>query len=71
MTLHKILYWPHLICGIVAGLIILMMSITGVILNYNHQLNERALKNDYNSPAANQQKLAMYGQASPLLIADM
>ncbi len=38
MTLHKILYWPHLICGVIAGILILIMSTTGVILTYERQI---------------------------------
>lgn len=38
MTLHKLLYWPHLICGVLAGLLILLMSVTGVLLTYERQI---------------------------------
>jgi uncharacterized iron-regulated membrane protein len=38
MALHKLLYWPHLICGVLAGILILIMSVTGVLLTYERQL---------------------------------
>jgi uncharacterized iron-regulated membrane protein len=38
MTLHKLLYWPHLICGVLAGILIFIMSITGVLLTYERQI---------------------------------
>lgn len=38
MSIHKILYWPHLICGVVAGVLILIMSVTGVLLTYERQI---------------------------------
>jgi uncharacterized iron-regulated membrane protein len=38
MTLRTLVFWPHLIAGIVAGSVILLMSVTGVILTYERQL---------------------------------
>jgi uncharacterized iron-regulated membrane protein len=35
---RKILFWSHLICGVVAGIIILIMSVTGVLLTYEKQM---------------------------------
>ena len=40
--LHKILFWSHLIAGVVAGAVIFLMSATGVILMYEHQIVEYA-----------------------------
>jgi uncharacterized iron-regulated membrane protein/flavodoxin len=40
--LHKIIFWSHLIAGVVAGAVIFLMSATGVILMYEHQLVEYA-----------------------------
>jgi uncharacterized iron-regulated membrane protein len=38
MTLRTLVFWPHLIAGVIAGVLILTMSITGVILTYERQL---------------------------------
>ena len=38
MKLRTLIFWPHLIAGVVAGVVILIMSITGVILTYERQL---------------------------------
>lgn len=38
MTFRKLLYWPHLICGVTAGILILIMSVTGVLLTYERQI---------------------------------
>jgi uncharacterized iron-regulated membrane protein len=38
MTLRTLIFWPHLIAGVVAGSIVLLMSVTGVILTYERQL---------------------------------
>ena len=38
MTLRTLIFWPHLIAGVIAGAIILLMSVTGVVLTYERQL---------------------------------
>jgi uncharacterized iron-regulated membrane protein/flavodoxin len=40
--LHKILFWSHLIAGVIAGAVIFLMSGTGVILMYERQMVEYA-----------------------------
>jgi uncharacterized iron-regulated membrane protein/flavodoxin len=40
--LQNILFWSHLIAGVVAGAVIFLMSATGVILMYEHQVVEYA-----------------------------
>ena len=35
---RRMLFWLHLGCGVVAGLVILMMSVTGALLTYERQL---------------------------------
>lgn len=37
-SLRKVIFWAHLICGVAAGLIILVMSATGVLLTYERQI---------------------------------
>jgi len=36
--LRKSIFWIHLSCGVIAGLVVLMMSATGVILTYERQI---------------------------------
>ena len=38
MTLRTLIFWPHLIAGVIAGSIVLLMSVTGVMLTYERQL---------------------------------
>ena len=38
MTPRRVLFWIHLTAGWVAGLIILVMSVTGVLLAYKRQI---------------------------------
>ena len=38
MPLRKFIFWPHLIAGVLAGAVVLVMSVTGVLLTYERQL---------------------------------
>ena len=38
MTLRTLVFWPHLIAGVLAGVVILLMCVTGVLLTYERQL---------------------------------
>jgi uncharacterized iron-regulated membrane protein len=42
MGLRRVLFWMHLTAGVTAGLVILVMSLTGVLLTYERQLTEWA-----------------------------
>ncbi len=35
---RKVLFWLHLVAGVIAGLVILIMSVTGVLLTYEKQM---------------------------------
>ena len=41
-TFRTLLFWAHLVCGVVAGVVILLMSVTGVALTYEKQMLEWA-----------------------------
>jgi uncharacterized iron-regulated membrane protein len=38
MTLRKLFFWMHLGAGTIAGIVILIMSVTGVLLSYEKQI---------------------------------
>ncbi len=38
IPLRTLIFWPHLIAGLLAGLVILLMSVTGVLLTYERQM---------------------------------
>jgi uncharacterized iron-regulated membrane protein len=38
MTLRKFIFWLHLAAGIAAGIVVLIMSLTGVLLTYEKQM---------------------------------
>ena len=38
MRLRSVFFWLHLICGVAAGAVILIMSVTGVLLTYQRQI---------------------------------
>jgi len=44
MSFRKALFWLHLFCGIFAGIVVLIMSITGVALTYQKQMTAWADK---------------------------
>ena len=44
---RKILFWAHLSCGVAAGLIILLMSATGVLLTYERQMLDSAARGNH------------------------
>src|SRR5688572_12834626 len=48
MKLRTLLFWAHLAAGATAGLVILTMSVTGVLLMYERQLIEWSDR-DYHS----------------------
>jgi uncharacterized iron-regulated membrane protein len=49
--LRKTIFWLHLACGVGAGLVVLMMSVTGVLLAYERQIVAWADRGD-GAPAA-------------------
>lgn len=54
---RKLLFWAHLICGVCAGLVILMMSVTGVILTYERQILSWEDRVYFQEPEAGQTRL--------------
>ena len=38
MKLRSLIFWPHLVAGVSAGIVILLMCVTGVLLTYERQL---------------------------------
>ena len=59
--LHKIIFWSHLLAGVIGGTVIFIMSATGVILMYEHQLVEYAERNvrKVRAPGANAQRMSL------------
>ena len=56
---RKTLFWAHLVCGVVAGLVILMMSFTGVLLTYERQILAWAEQHHYVPEAEQQERLSL------------
>ena len=50
----KIIFWSHLTIGVTAGAVILMMSITGVLLTYEHQIRSWSLSQRYSLEPSNE-----------------
>jgi len=51
-NLRRLLFWSHLVCGVTAGAIILIMSVTGVLLTYEKQMIEWADTRNYKISAS-------------------
>lgn len=54
MRLRSILFWLHLACGVLAGGVILIMSVTGVLLTYQRQITTWADTRGYDVRPAGQ-----------------
>jgi uncharacterized iron-regulated membrane protein len=53
VTLRSVLFWLHLACGVVAGVVIFIMSVTGALLTYQRQITAWADTRGYQiEPAA-------------------
>ena len=62
MTLRRTLFWIHFAAGSVTGIVILLMSITGVLLAYERQITSWANRGDRSAPLVpGQSRLSMDG----------
>jgi len=50
-TVRSVLFWLHLAAGVLAGAVVLVMSVTGVALTYEKQLLEWSDRNAWSAPA--------------------
>lgn len=46
MNIRPIIFWSHLTAGVFAGLVILFLSITGIVVMYEHQIVDAFSKRD-------------------------
>jgi uncharacterized iron-regulated membrane protein len=51
---RRVLFWAHLSSALTAGLFILVMSATGVLLTYEHQMVDRAARGNHVAAGAGQ-----------------
>ena len=49
MAIRKVFFWIHLVIGVAVSVVVLMMSVTGVLLTYEMQL-DRWARRDYRAP---------------------
>jgi uncharacterized iron-regulated membrane protein len=52
-------FWLHLVCGVLTGGVVLMMSVTGVILTYERQMLAWADRTAYPPPTPSAQRLTL------------
>jgi len=50
-TFRSAIFWMHLICGVAAGVVVLIMSVTGVALTYEKQMLEWADRRAWTAPS--------------------
>lgn len=48
--LRKIFFWSHLVAGLAAGLIVLVLAVTGVLLTYEAQIEDWAIARSVTAP---------------------
>src|SRR5688572_25001080 len=53
------IFWIHLVCGVATGLVVLMMSVTGVILTYERQMLAWADRTTFPAPTPDAQRLPL------------
>lgn len=61
MTLRTLIFWPHLIAGVVAGVLVLTMSVTGVLLTYERQLIAWSDSHLRSTPTTSAERLTVEG----------
>ena len=61
MKIRTVFFWAHLIGGVTAGIVILIMSLTGALLTYERQLIEWSDRAFRVTPSADAQRLARAG----------
>ena len=49
-TFRTVLFWMHLACGVLAGVVVLIMSVTGVALTYEKQMLEWSDRSAWTAP---------------------
>jgi uncharacterized iron-regulated membrane protein len=59
MTVRKAIFWTHLTTGVIAALVVAMMSITGVLLTYDRQIKDWADRNFYEIDGATESRLTV------------
>ena len=61
MKFRSVIFWSHLVCGVTAGLVIFMMSATGVLLTYERQITAWFDKGSYTAPDPSTPRLPIAG----------
>ncbi len=57
--LRSIIFWTHLACGVVCGIVVFTMSFTGVMLTYERQIKAWVAEGAYAEPLPGQQALRL------------
>jgi uncharacterized iron-regulated membrane protein len=58
-SFRKVIFWLHLTCGIAAGVVILVMSVTGLLLAWERQMTEAADVPAVSAPGSGRARLTV------------
>lgn len=67
---RKVIFWSHLVAGLATGLVILMMSVTGVILTYERQMLAAQLGDFHSDPPAGITRQPIESLVAAMALAD-
>jgi len=67
VTFKRFIFWSHLTAGVLSGIIVFFLSLTGVIMMYEHQIEAAAEKSFYVNPEPGQSLLTADELASIVL----
>ena len=59
MSFRKAVFWTHLATGVVAAIVVIIMSVTGVVLTYERQIKEWADRTHYDIVADGRTRLTV------------
>ena len=58
MKLRRTIFWSHLVTGVIAGIVIFLLSVTGTLLMYERQITELAEQQFHVQPRNGQSRLS-------------
>ena len=57
--MREVIFWSHLACGLVVGLVVLSLCVTGVLLTYERQIEHRLTEPQIAAPVTGAKPLAL------------
>lgn len=57
--IRSIIFWTHLVCGVLTGIVVFTMSLTGVLLTYERQINNWVAESHYVESPESQSRMPL------------